>query len=213
MFISHKSNVLQTVHEEEWQCRRLVKGQTKPEYWAWLDSVTSGDPPVVDYSGETGYTIVECTDENVGARLAQLDDYVSNNLEGTTYNIKYSASKKDSEIVDVKAHTIAAHTLTDEDGNETEVAEEDVATTYVQSHFVGDDTAKDARLLAEQWTRIRAERDRLLTSTDWTQANDTALASAKVTEWATYRTKLRTLPADQSSETTYADITWPPQPS
>ena len=51
MFISHKSNVLQTVHETEWQCRRKVKGQTKPEYWAWLDSVTSGDPPVVDLSG------------------------------------------------------------------------------------------------------------------------------------------------------------------
>ena len=80
------------------------------------------------------------------------------------------------------------------------------------SHFSGDDTAKTARLLAEQWKYIRTERDRLLTSTDWTQASDTALTSAKVTKWATYRTKLRTLPADQSSETTYADITWPDKP-
>jgi len=62
MFISHKSNVLQTVHETEWQCRRLVKGLGKSEYWTWLATVTSGDPPVVDYSGETGYVIVECTD-------------------------------------------------------------------------------------------------------------------------------------------------------
>ena len=84
---------------------------------------------------------------------------------------------------------------------------------YVSSHFVGDDTAKDARILADEWTRIRKERDRLLTSSDWTQANDTALASAKVTEWGTYRTKLRTLPADQSSKKTYADITWPSEPS
>jgi hypothetical protein len=104
MYISHKSNVLQTVHETEWQCRRLVKGLDKSEYWTWLDSVTSGDPPVVDYSGETGYTIVECTDENVNARLSQLGDY---SAEGV-YNIKYYASKRDSEIVDVKAHTIAA---------------------------------------------------------------------------------------------------------
>ena len=59
MFISHKSNVLHTIHETEWQCRRKTKGLDKPEYWAWLDSVTSGDPPVVDLSGETGYTIVE----------------------------------------------------------------------------------------------------------------------------------------------------------
>ena len=61
MYISHKSNVIQTVHETEWQCRRKVKGLDKPEYWAWLDSVTDADG-VVDYSGETGYTIVECTD-------------------------------------------------------------------------------------------------------------------------------------------------------
>ena len=75
MYISHKSNVLQTVHETEWQCRRKVKGLDKSEYWAWLDSVTSGDPPVADLSGETGYVIVECTDEDVQARLNQLGDY------------------------------------------------------------------------------------------------------------------------------------------
>jgi hypothetical protein len=189
----------------------MSKGLNKPEYWVWLDSVTSGDPPVVDLSGETGYTIVECTDEDVQARMIQLDDYINSNRspdESLVHNIKYSASKKDSEIVDVLEHTIAAHT--DKDGND--VAEEDVATTYVQTHFMGDDTAKDARLLAEQWKGIRRERDRLLTSTDWTQASDTALSSAKVTAWATYRTSLRTLPVDQSSVTTYDDITWPSQP-
>ena len=220
MFISHKSNVLQQVHEIEWQCRRNTKGMTKPEYWSWLDSVTTSTGSAdtadlvktVDYSGETGYTIVECTDENVSTRLVQLSDYINQNREpgeALVYNIKYYASKRDSEIVDVLEHTVAAHT--DEDGND--VAEEDVATTYVQTHFVGDDTAKDARLLAEEWTNIRRERDRLLTNSDWTQANDTALASAKVTAWATYRTKLRTLPADQSSKTTYASITWPSEPS
>ena len=211
MFISHKSNVLQQIHETEWQCRRISKGLDKPEYWAWLDSVTSGDPPVVDLSGETGYTIVECTDEDVQARLIQLGDYINSNRspdEALVYNIKYSASKKDSEIVDVLEHTIAAHT--DKDGND--VAEEDVATTYVQTHFMGDDTAKDARILAEQWKFIRRERDILLTSTDWTQSSDTALASAKVTQWGTYRTSLRTLPVDQSSKTTYASITWPTKP-
>ena len=183
MFISHKSNVLQTVHETEWQCRRLTKGMTKPEYWEWLATITSGDPPVVDYSGETGYTIVECEDEDVQARLAQLSDYIS---MGDVYNIKYYASKRDSEIVDVEAHTIPAHT--DEDGND--VAEEDVATTYVQTHFIGQDDTRDARLLAEQWTIIRQERDRLLTNSDWTQGSDSPLASAKKTEWATYRTCL-----------------------
>ena len=65
MFISHKSNVIQQVNELEWQCRRLTKGMIKDEYWAWVDTVTTDG--VADYSGETGYTIVECTDENVSA--------------------------------------------------------------------------------------------------------------------------------------------------
>ena len=205
MYISHKSNVIQIVHETEWQCRRKTKGLDKPEYWAWLDSVTDSDG-VVDLSGETGYTMVECTDEKVQERLLQLNDYIS--VDGV-YNIKWSDDKKDSEIVDVEAHTIAAHK--DEDGND--VAEKDVATTYVQSHFKGDDTAKDARILADEWTQIRRERDRLLANSDWTQGGDTPLASDKKTAWATYRTKLRDVPKDQKDKTTYASITWPSEPS
>jgi len=194
MFISHKSNVIQQVHDTEWQCRRLTKGITKPEYWAWEATITSGDPPVVDYSGETGYTIVECDDENVEARLVQLDDYVSSKPEGITYNIKYYVSKRDAEEI------------LDSEGKSHDPKQ------YVQSHFVGDDSAKDARILAEEWTQIRAERDRLLAESDWTQANDTPLASGKVTEWGTYRTSLRDLPSDQSSKTKYSDITWPTKP-
>ncbi len=196
MFISHKSNVIQFIHETEWQCRRKTKGLDKPDYWTWLESVTSGDPPVADYSGETGYTIVECIDEDVDARLKQLNDYISRDK---VYNIKYYASKRDSEIVDVAAHK-------DEDGK-------DVAATYVQTHFIGDDSARDARILADEWEYIRATRAKLLTRSDWTQGADSPLASAKKTEWATYRTKLRTLPEDQKDKTTYASITWPSQPS
>ena len=195
MFISHKSNVLQQVHETEWQCRRNTKGLTKPEYWAWIETITSGDPPVVDYSGETGYTIVECTDEDVQARLTQLSDYESFTVNtGQIYNIKYYVSKRDSEIVDVEAHT-------DEDGN-------DVATTYVQSHFIGQDDTRDARLLADEWTRIRKERTRLLAETDHLALSDQTLSA----DMKTYRTSLRDLPSEQSSKTKYSDITWPTKP-
>ena len=76
MFISHKSNVIQSIHEVKWQCRRLVKGLDKPEYWAWEETIKDSDG-VADYSGETGYTIVECLDENVQERLVQLNNYVS----------------------------------------------------------------------------------------------------------------------------------------
>ena len=134
MFISHKANVLQQVHEQEWQCRRLTKGMTKPEYWAWIETITSGDPPTVDYSGETGYTIVECTDENIHERLVQLSDYINHNRmpgEALVYNIKYYASKRDAEEI------------LDNEGKSYDPKQ------YVQSHFIGDDTAKDARLLAD----------------------------------------------------------------
>ena len=111
MFISHKSNVIQSIHEIEWQCRRLAKGLGKSEYWAWLDSVTSGDPPEPDYSGETGYTIVECTDEDVQVRLVQLSDYISSTPDtGTVYNIKYYASKRDAEeILDIDGKLSLIH--------------------------------------------------------------------------------------------------------
>ena len=191
MFISHKSNVIQQVHETEWQCRRNTKGQSKSEYWVWLDSITSGDPPVADYSGETGYTIVECTDENVQERLTQLSDYFSNTLDtGITYNIKYYASKRDAEEIK------------DINGNSHDPKQ------YVQSHFVGQDDTRDARFLAEEWKLIRAERTRLLAETDHLALSDQTLSAGM----KTYRTKLRDLPSEQSSKTKYSDITWPTKP-
>ena len=186
MYISHKSNVLQTVHETEWQCRRNTKGQSKSEYWTWLASVTSGDPPVVDYSGETGYTIVECTDEDVRARLNQLGDYVSNLPEGTIYNIKWSDSKVNcEEVLDIEGKS--------QDPK-----------VYVKSHFKGDDTAKDARLLADKWTAVRRDRDNRLSQTDYLALSDSTLAD----NMTTYRQALRDVPAQADVD----NITWPTKP-
>ena len=182
MFISHKSNVIQQVHETEWQCRRLTKGMSKPEYWAWLETITSGDPPTVDYSGETGYTIVECTDEDVTARLAQLSDYQA---EGV-YNIKYYTSKRDAEeILDI-------------DGKSHDPKQ------YVQSHFVPDDSAKDTRLLADKWENVRRDRNRRLSETDYLALSDNTLASGM----ETYRQELRDVPTQSDPD----NITWPSKP-
>ena len=193
MFISHKSNVIQQVHDTEWQCRRKTKGQSKPEYWAWLDSVTSGDPPVADYSGESGYTIVECDDENVEARLVQLGDYVSNTLEGITYNIKYYASKRDAEEIK------------DVDGNSHDPKQ------YVQSHFVRQDDTKDARILAEKWANVRTERDKKIAATDWRVivASESDEGSDLSSNWKNYRKALR----DITEQSDPDNITWPTEPS
>ena len=194
MYISHKSNVLQTVHETEWQCRRKTKGLDKSEYWTWLASVTTGDPPVVDLSGETGYVIVECTDENVQARLNQLGDYQSSSPStGTVYNIKYYASKRDAEEI------------LDNDGNSHDPKQ------YVQSHFVGQDDTKDARILAEKWVNVRRQRDRLIAETDWRVivASESDEGSDLPTKWKTYRTNLRDVPSQADPD----NITWPTKPS
>ena len=189
MFISHKANVIQEVDPDEWQCRRTTKGMSGSEYWAWLATITDSDG-VITYPSET-FTIIEVTDENVQTRLVQLGDYTS--MDGV-YNIKYYAAKRNAEEIK------------DIDGNSTSPK------TYVSSHFVGQDDTKNARILADEWTLIRTERDRLLTSTDWTQGNDTPLSDANTAKWTTYRGKLRTLPADQSSKTKYSQVTWPTKP-
>ena len=193
MFISHKLNIIQQISSVEWECRRRTKGLSKPEYWTWLDSVTSGNPPVSDYSGETGYTIVECTDENVQARLDQLSDYISITPLKRTYNIKYYASKRDAEeILDIdgKSHS---------------------PKQYVNSHFVPDDTAKDKRILEEKWADIRTKRNRLLTESDWVvvKAKETHANASIPSDWVDYRTELR----DITKQSDPDDITWPTKPS
>ena len=192
MYISHKSNILQTLHETEWQCRRLVKGLDKSEYWTWLATITTqdeNDNDVVTYPSED-FTIVECTDENVQARLNQLGDYVSSELEGTTYNIKYYASKRDAEEIK------------DFEGNSHDPKQ------YVSSHFVGQDDTKDARLLADEWIQIRRERTRLLAETDHLALSDQTLSEGMTT----HRQELRDIPTAQGGVTKYSDITWPTKP-
>ena len=89
MYISHKSNVLQQIHESEWQCRRLTKGLSKPEYWTWLETVTTDG--VVDYSGED-YEIVET---EVDVQGFNVSGHITSNLEGIHYHLKWNASKKE----------------------------------------------------------------------------------------------------------------------
>ena len=191
MYISHKSNIIQQVHETEWQCRKNSKGMTKPEYWTWLESITSGDPPVVTYPSEE-FTIVECTDEDVSARLTQLSDYINSNRspdEALVYNIKWSTNKVNCEEI------------LDADGKSQSPK------VYVKSHFKGDDTAKDARILADKWSEVRRDRDRRLSETDFWALGDAP--SSISNNQQIYRQKLRDVPKDNSDPD---NISWPTKP-
>ena len=180
MYISHKSNVLQQVHETEWQCRRKSKGLNKSEYWTWIATITTQDDDgrdVVTYPSED-FTIVECTNEDVQVRLAQLNDYQSNSPDtGTVYNIKWSDKKTKVTVDDVE----------------------------IETHFKGDDTAKDARILADKWSSVRRDRDRRLAETDYLALSDSTLAS----NMKTYRQSLRDVPEDNSDPD---KISWPSKP-
>ena len=179
MFISHKSNVLQSFHDVEWKCRKRAKGLTKPEYWTWIGTITTQDENnknVITYPSED-FTIVECTDENVTARLNQLGDYVSNLPEGTTYNIKWSDSKTKVTVDEVE----------------------------IETHFTGDDTARDARVLAEKWANVRRHRDRRLAETDFHALSDSTLAD----NMKTYTQSLSDVPEDNADPD---DISWPVKP-
>ena len=169
MFIAIKNKKVISIHEIEWKCRKNAKGLSKPEYWTWLESVTTEGVP--DYSGED-YEVVETEVDVQG--FNQSGHITSAIGEGISYHLKWDASKKE---------------------------------------VVTDDDAKTAWELAQEWKRIRAERNRLLSESDWTQGGDSPLTTQKKSDWAKYRTSLRTLPEDQSSKTKYSDITWPTKPS
>ena len=210
MYISHKSNVLQHIHETEWQCRRNTKGQTKAEYWVWLDSVTSGDPPEADYSGETGYVIVECTDEDVQARMIQLDDYINNNRdpdEALVHNIKWSDSKEYFVMTtDIDGNSVKTVESVEKDEDpDSDTFGDVIKTNYKMSHFEGQDDTRDARVLAEKWEKVRVERNRVISETDYLALSDQTL-SAKMT---THRQALRNVPTQSDPD----NISWPIKPS
>ena len=60
---------------------------------------------------------------------------------------------------------------------------------------------------------LRLIRNRLLAQCDWTQAVDSPLSDVKKAEWATYRQKLRDLPAGNTSETDLTKVDFPDIPS
>lgn len=70
-----------------------------------------------------------------------------------------------------------------------------------------------AGLSADQGKASRMLRDVKLSTSDWTQAADSPLTSAKKTAWATYRTALRNLPTADTEWPDTNEITWPTEPT
>ena len=77
---------------------------------------------------------------------------------------------------------------------------------------VGDDDAKDAWILSQEWKRIRTERTRLLAETDWVVIKARENGGQVPAAWKTYRVALRDIPSAHSDKTKYSEITWPTRP-
>ncbi len=169
----NSSNKILSIHELEWECRKSAKGIIADSaYWTWLESVTSEDENGVktyDFSGED-YEIVET---KVDIQGFYQSGHVTNTMDGTSYHLKWDASKKE---------------------------------------VVSDDAAKAAWELAEEWKRIRAQRNRLLAETDWVVIKARENGGQVPAAWKTYRVALRDIPSEQSDKTKYSEITWPTRP-
>ena len=78
---------------------------------------------------------------------------------------------------------------------------------WTQNYIVSDLSADEsAAKVGAQWTVIRAERNRLLVASDWTQLPDAPVDAAA---WATYRQALR----DITTQANPFAIVWPESPS
>lgn len=62
------------------------------------------------------------------------------------------------------------------------------------------------------WTRVRVNRNELLSQCDWTQMPDVDLDAETKQAWTIYREDLRNVPQNNQSATCYDDVVWPTPP-
>ena len=141
-------------------------------------------------------------------------------LESVTTDGVPDYSGEDYEIVETDAPL--SYESTDEDGNTRTISfyesgymrnDGTYSLKWDGTKIVKDDTAKAAYDLAEEWKRIRTERNRLLAETDWVVIKARENGGQVPAAWKTYRVALRDIPSEQSDATKYSEITWPTKPS
>jgi hypothetical protein len=148
MFIAVKDTKVIAIHEVEWECRRKAKGLSKPEYWTWLESVTTEDEKghkTFDFSGED-YEIVE-TDAPLS--------YQDKDSEGNDITVFFNQS---------------GHIVSDFEGKHYHLK-------WDGSKIIKDDEALTAYQTAEKWKNVRADRNRKLAETDYLALSDQTLSA------------------------------------
>jgi hypothetical protein len=73
--------------------------------------------------------------------------------------------------------------------------------------FSNNKFTKPPRNIEAEWNAVRAQRNALLSQSDWTQASDVPQATKD--KWAVYRQALRNIPQTFSDP---KDVVWPTKP-
>jgi len=148
MFLAIKDTKILSIEDTDWECRRMAKGFSLPEYWTWLETVTSEDEKghkSYDFSGED-YEIVE-TDSPLS--------YESTGDEGNPITVSFNQS---------------GHIVSDLEGTHYHLK-------WDGSKIVKDDDALTAYQTAEKWKSVRDDRNRRLAETDYLALKDNTLSA------------------------------------
>ena len=95
------------------------------------------------------------------------------------------------------------------EGHDYIISEEDVENKIVVDGVLTSVPSEviEQKEISRAWYNLRKERNYLLRDSDWTQVPD---APVDATAWATYRQKLRDLPANTTDP---RNVVWPEPPS
>lgn len=136
--------------------------------------------------------------------------YTLTDLRHETQGVSFPQTLTDAELADFNVYPVTptAEPSVDYTKNVSRWAENQGG-VWVEVWTVADASADEiATRLSNQWDAVRAERNRKLAGSDWTQLPDCPLENTKQTEWATYRQELR----DITSQSNPFAIVWPVQP-
>ena len=115
----------------------------------------------------------------------------------------YQTSVRDGVVQDANGNWVENYVARDMFADTTE----DGVTTTKAEHEAAYQASLDAKVAEAN----RKKRDDLLSSTDWTQMNDSPLTNELKTAWATYRQELRDV-TDLDAWPSLEDADWPVAP-
>jgi len=129
-------------------------------------------------------------------------------LRADNPQVSFSSVVSDATLAEYSVFPVAATTqpTTDHTQRVTEGTPTLVGVVWTQTWTVTDLSELElAEAIANQWTRVRRDRNRLLADCDWTQLPDTPVDA---TVWTTYRQLLR----DITTQSDPFNIVWPTKP-